>query len=89
MTVLKFDPPGPDAPGFLRRQKKVLEFQRSIEHLEPETIDSLVAFLVDFVTEPEDRDEAREALWDASQNQFMAMLEALSSENPTEPAGES
>lgn len=89
MSVLRFDIPGPDAPGFLKRQRRVLEFQQKMENdLRPETLDAMVEFLADFVTEPEDPEAKREALWDATQEQFMQLLQALSGEyeeeNPTE-----
>lgn len=48
-------------------------------------IDEMVDFLLPLVKEPVDRDEARAALWDASQEQFEEMMAALigGNVNPT------
>lgn len=88
MTVLKFEIPGPDAPGFLRRQRQALEFSQKLTgNPSPETLDSMVEFLAQFVTEPEEHDAKIDALWEASENQFMQLLNALrgetDDENPT------
>ena len=93
MTTLYFDPPSKDAPGFLRRQRMALEFIQMINSdPQPETIDKLVVFLAPYVRSPNGKLEEKEAaefLWDASENQFFAMLTALTGgedeeENPTE-----
>ena len=83
--LIKFQKPDRDAPGFLRRQRGVLEMrQRMTGDLTPDSVDALVEFLLPYVLEPADRDQAREALWDASQEQFDDMLQALTgSANPT------
>lgn len=85
---LVFKLPGKDTPGFLRRQREAIRFSENLkDNPTVETVDALVSFLVDYVEEPKDRKEAAEALWDASENQFMELLGALSggqeAENPT------
>lgn len=90
MADLVFTPPDENTPGYLRRQKQALEFMQSLKgDPTPKTIDNMVEFLVEFVTEPKDKDEARNALWDASQAQFDALLKSVlgqgeDAENPTE-----
>jgi len=93
MTDLVFTPPDEQAPGFLRRQKKALVFVKafSVDNPTPEMVDEMVEFLVDYVTEPADRDEACELLWDASQAQIMELMQAVGgssegedTENPIE-----
>jgi len=88
MSEIKFDVPGPDAPGFLRRQRKVLEFQQSLSGTPtPDMLDALVDFLADFITDPPKREDAVNALWDATQEQFELLLKTLGGqdeENPTE-----
>lgn len=87
MKTIVFEPPGADAPGYLRRAKKALEFRNAVNAKDagPETIDALVEFLLPYVKEPADRSEAREALLDASEAQFMELINAVSGEsaNPT------
>jgi len=88
MTVLKFDPPGIDAPGYLRRQRHILELYSEFkDNLSPGAIDGLVEIFLGYVTEPEDRDEAREALLDASEAQIRSLMVAITGggdeENPT------
>ena len=82
---LTFQKPSKTDPGFLRRQRSVLEMRSKLQgQLEPGSVDTLVEFLLPYITEPVDRDQAREALWDASQDQFDEMLQALTgSGNPT------
>lgn len=87
---IKIALPGKDKPGYLRRQRKALQFSQAFEakQVSPELLDGLVEFLVDFVVEPADRDQAKELLWDASEEQFTEVLNAISgsgesSVNPT------
>lgn len=100
---LIFEPPGRDAPGFLRRSKRALELAlelREFQNLNMQTLtqeklvifDKMVNFLAPFVKYPEGLDEAKEALWDASEEQFDEMLAAVQgsaggddSQNPTTP----
>lgn len=90
MVDLVFNPPDAQAPGFLKRQKKALQFMRAfnVDNPTPEMIDQMVEFLLDYVSEPIERDEARDLLWDASQDQIMTLMRAVgggeSDENPTE-----
>lgn len=76
---MEFAVPGPDAPGFLRRQRKALEFATAFGKgdTSPEMLDRLVEFLADYVTKPEGREDAIEALWDATQAQFEMLLNAV------------
>jgi len=92
MSKLHFELPGMDEPGFLRRSKRALQLQEQLANVQTGTIpssviDDIVEFLADYVIEPADRDEAKEALLDASQSQFMEMLNAITgtggAENPT------
>ena len=93
MVDLVFSPPDEHAPGFLRRQKKALTFIKAfnVEDPTPDMIDDMVEFLADYVTEPTDRDEAIDLLWDASQDQIMTLMRAIGGSdkeegdaNPTE-----
>lgn len=90
MTNLVFDLPTRETPGYLRRQREALRFMRLLkEDPSEETIDSLVDFLVQYVSEPKEPEAATDALWDASQEQFEQLLNALTGqgedeENPTE-----
>ena len=87
MSKLVFTKPDPEAPGYLRRMRQALEFQEAFKSANPgpAAVDKLIEFLLPNVTEPVDRNEAREALLDASQAQFMELLGALTGgdENPT------
>ena len=86
MAQIVFEAPGKEEPGFLRRAKRALGFQQRFkEDASPELIDDLVAFLADYVTEPKDNDEAKDALLDASENQFMELLGSLSGEGEEVP----
>ncbi len=69
MSELRFLVPGPDEPGYLLREQKRLKFLG--EYLEIESGEDKIPFLIDyllqFVTEPKDREKAKELLWDASE----------------------
>lgn len=81
--TLEFEVPDRHEPGFLRRQRRAMEFASKFneDRIDPEALDDMVEFLADFVTVPEVREDAIEALWDASQEQFEAMLDAISGAN--------
>lgn len=88
MAKIEFNPPGKTDPGFLRRQRKALGLKEALENNPTaQTVDDLVDYLVDFVTVPEDREEAREALLDATEAQFMDMLTLASGGDSTVPPG--
>ena len=88
---LVFAPPNPDAPGYLKRQRQALElFDGYKNDPSVDTVDTLVDFLLPFVTEPKTPAKAREALWEASENQIKQLIgvvvgggEEESEENPT------
>jgi len=75
---IEFTPPDKKTNGFLRRQRKALEFQNIIQQAaSPEMLDKMVEFLVEFVTVPVEKEAKIEALWEASQEQFENMLQAI------------
>jgi hypothetical protein len=86
MSKIVFNPPDDNAPGYLRMVRVAVGFSEKLSASpKQETIDELVDFLLPFVSEPVDRAEAREALWDASKVQFQQLLKAVTGgdENPT------
>ena len=87
-TKLIFNPPSPDAPGYLRRTKKALEFRQAIEsnQVTPGAIDALVDFLLPYVKEPKNRKEAKEALFDATESQFLQLIDVVSGNNDENPS---
>jgi hypothetical protein len=80
---LVFEVPGPEAPGFLRRQRRALQLGAALEEAREsgavtvDILEGMVAFLVDYITSPADRGAAREALWDASETQYKALLATI------------
>jgi hypothetical protein len=76
MAEFTFAIPDKDTPGFLRRSKRALEFQQAMGgEITPDKFDAMVEFLLDFVQEPADRDEARRMLWDdLSEQQYYDIL---------------
>lgn len=86
MSKLVFSPPSPETPGYLRRMRDALEIRERLSGAAtPEVLDAVVEFLLPYVTEPADRGAARDALWDANEEQFRALLDAVTgrAENPT------
>jgi hypothetical protein len=84
---LVFEPPDENTPGYLRRLMARDKFIHAIKSKDvtPEIYDDLIAFLLPYITQPEDRDEAKEALLDATEAQYKALLEAINPQVPTEP----
>ena len=75
---LEIKPPTPDSPGYLYRVKRALLLQRALtDGLTEEAIDNIIEFLIPYVVIPKDRGEAREALLDASETQFIAAINAV------------
>lgn len=74
-----FEPPTDETPGFLRLQKNVLRMSSRLQKndVSEELVDEMIEMLLPFVVEPVDRDQAREALLDASKKQYMAMLNGI------------
>ena len=77
--AVKFEVPGKDAPGYLKRQRKLAEFM-AYDGDAPERWDLMIEYLLEFVTEPKDRDKAREALWEMSEGEYEDMLTQLSAQ---------
>lgn len=75
---LEFQIPGKDEPGFLRRQRQALEFQNKLtSNPGIDTFDDLLEWLAQFVKDPSEHQEKLDALMDASENQILALLEAI------------
>lgn len=81
---IKIVMPTKETPGFLRRSKKAAEFaERMKAGVNPNLYDDMVEFILPFIEEPQDRDAARELLWDASQQQFEDIMKAFGGGNDT------
>jgi len=79
-AVLKFEAPGKDDQGFLERTQRALEFKDRLisGNVGAAIVDELIEFLLPYVVEPADREEARETLLHgASQTQFLDMMAAM------------
>jgi len=80
---LVIDVPKSNEKGFLRRQNQLVKFMHSFESAqrnniyEPDMIEQMVEFLLTFVSEPKDRDEARELLWDLSEDEYMYVMASI------------
>ena len=72
-------PPSADSPGFLKRMAQFVKFQDTVNKgsLDIPALEDLVQFLSEYVVEPEDRDEAKDMIWDLSENQFMKALSLM------------
>lgn len=76
---ITFTKPSPEAPGYMKRMKRAVYFGSILSSgkATPEIIDELVDFLVDYVVEPANREEAKEALWDISEQQFLSLIDVV------------
>jgi hypothetical protein len=83
--------PGPEAPGFLRRQQTLMRFTAGLQAIrlhakdvdycpDPRLVDDLVEFLLPAVVEPADRAAARELLLDLSQDEYEEVMAAFAAD---------
>lgn len=83
VPTLRFEIPGPDAPGFIRRQREAQRYREALKaDFSLANMDAMIGFLLTFVVEPEDREQARELLLDLSRNEYNDLLEAVNREDP-------
>ncbi len=91
MTDLVITLPNKTTPGYLKRQRRALEFRSKMMSKDPDALtvedfDGLVRFLSQFVTTPADPEQAYQTLYDqATEEQFDALLNSLlgGDANPT------
>jgi len=92
MAKVVLERPGPEAPGYLRRSRRLLEIQERLsKEASLAALDELIGFLLDFVTEPVERGQAREMLLDLSQREIEELGKAVAGagETPLSPPGPS
>jgi len=82
MSELTIKLPDATTPGYLRRMKQADKYRQGLRDGTIE-FDELVEWLLIYVIEPADRDEARETLLDLSKEQYIAVLDAIN--NPANP----
>ena len=79
---LRFQPPGEDAPGYLRRQREARRFIRILDrNFDPDGVDEIVNFLAPYIRDQDGNevalDKAADYLLDATSEQFYTMILAL------------
>ena len=72
--------PSPSDKGYLRRQMAQEVFFNSLRD-EEFSWASLIQYILGYVREPEDRDEALEALSDLSKEEYAEIISAIRTEN--------
>jgi len=88
MTELVFELPNEKTPGYLRRVMAANRFNEMLKagDLSSDAYEELITFLLGFISEPVDRAEAREALLDATLEQYRDLLGLINKPpNPTSP----
>ena len=79
--------PDKTTPGYLRRLMVADGFREkmNVAGNRAEFYESLIEFLLVYVIEPEDRNEARELLLEATEEQYRAMLAVIHGGGATNP----
>jgi hypothetical protein len=78
VSKIKIDLPTRETPGYWRRVRRSAALQERMRAgMSVELCDELIEFLLPFVSVPEDREQAREVLLDANQNDFEKMMKAF------------
>ena len=73
--------PDPNSPGYWRRNIAIMEFREQIKKGNITGIKDMLGFLTQFVVEPVDSQNKFDALLDASQNQWMQLLDVIAGED--------
>ena len=88
-----FELPDEQTPGYLRRMRNLAEFQKAQKSTvdEVERFERMCSFLSDYVREPDDPEEAREALMDATKEQIDGLFAMIAGKKTIVPpsSGES
>ena len=80
---LVVEQPKPNEKGYLKRQSKIVKFMHAFESAErsgvydPDMIDNLIEFLVDYISTPTDRKEAENLLWELSEDEFKYVMAVI------------
>jgi hypothetical protein len=87
---MKYAKPKSDAPGYLLRLQKAENFRKFLrgEDASGDFLELLYEYALPYIEEPVDRDEAKQALINASEDEyreFMAFIASGGAENPTVP----
>ena len=87
---MKYAKPKGDAPGYLLRLQKAENFRKFLrgEDTSGDFLELLYEYALPYVAEPVDREEAKQALMNASEDEykeFMAFVASGGAENPTVP----
>jgi hypothetical protein len=87
---MKYAKPKSDAPGYLRRLMKAEKFRKFISGVDTEGdfIELLCEYALPYIEEPVDREEAKQALINASEDEYRELMKFIGSggaENPTVP----
>lgn len=87
---LKLEKPRSDAPGYLNRLMRAEKFRKFINGSEPDGdfIQLLCDYVLPYVKEPIDKEEAKQALLEASEDEYKEIMRFIASggaENPTAP----
>jgi hypothetical protein len=71
--------------GYLKRQRTALNFSAKLDAMEinEKVVDEIIEFCLPYVIEPDDRDDAREALEWASEDEIKELLAAISGSEDT------
>jgi hypothetical protein len=81
--MVRIVPPTRQTPGFARRSKAMMQLQQRMRDNDPDAWDAVVAVLAPYVTDHAGYASAEDALWDASQDDLMAALQALTGNSTT------
>lgn len=79
---LVFDIPSSETRGFIRRQREAIRHREALRSSPSvATMDAMIDFLLTFVSEPADRDAARELMLDMSRDDYNRTLSAVMQED--------
>lgn len=81
--ALIIEAPTRQTPGFAKRNKQILMMQQRIKENDPTAWDTVIALLAPFVIAHTGYDTAEDALWDASEEQLIGALKAMSGNSTT------
>lgn len=84
MVQINIKTPDKNTPGFARRLHRAAGFKvrASAGEFTPQLVEEMVEFLSDYIEG--DKEQAKEYLWDCTEDQFNQMIAAVSGGSPEE-----
>lgn len=73
---INITPPSKSARGYLKRQRDFFDLMTRFRSFDPTAIDDMVTWIIAHCAHDGDEQQVRDALWEMSEDEFMAVMKA-------------